>query len=478
MTTRHSSWVRIGADTTWVMLALGLGLSVVGAAGIAAPVSELVRITSGTQPGWLLTALWTFVVLAVLLCVPLVIMANRPASIDLDAGLVRVAWRTVPFAELRHVHRMPGGTTADQFVIQLELERGLDARLPVRSAGLPNLTVDELEVLLEMLGRAPIEPRPGLPVRSPIADELGPRSSTDLIADEVSDALQPFGRVAYAKPTLLLEVEDAIARAQQASAGADWGDQPLPSERLRAASAVTKALVEAPRSSMTIMPTVEEPGAARSTERFSVRRRAVEEWLTTHGAATVNTHTFGRVLGWAVVIAALIAPWIMTFVLMRGYFVFGALPLDTVMGWWAASVLTWPFGVWLGFVLLRRARALRNTSARRAALALRSRGVVVPGVVRDFFASTTSERSYGTHVYLFGLVLSVAFLASGFLFLALSGDMVGGPYSPLAWHAPLGWLLLVPAIPVFVGVLRWQRYMHGQLARAQVEWRLLGNSSE
>lgn len=482
MTVRRNGWVRVGADTTWVMIALGVGLSIVGALGIAAPVTELVRITSGTQPGWLPTALWTFAILAVLVTVPLVIMANRPASINLDAGLVRVAWRTVPFAELRHVYRMPGGTTADQFVVQLELERGLDARLPVRSAGLPNLTVDELEVLLEMLQRSPIEPKSGFPVRSPLADELGPRSATELIADEVSDALQPFGRIGYAKPTLLLEVEDAIARLRQAVAESGSLPEELPSEQRRAASAVARALHKADLPSMTIMPPPAEAPAASSsgaatTERFPVRRQAVEEWIASAGPAVVNTHTGTRVLGWAIIIAALVILWILTFGVVGTYFVYFALPLNQFMGWWAASLLTWPFGVWLGVVLLKRARALRNTSARRAVLSLRSRGVEVPEFVRDFFASTKLERSYGTHVYLFGLVLSIAFLVSGFVFLALSNNMVGGPYSPLPWHAPLGWLLLIPALPVFFAVLRWQRYMHGQIVRAQVEWRLLGNSS-
>src|SRR5690606_12973082 len=157
---------------------------------------------------------------------------------------------------------------------------------------------------------------------------------------EVSDALQPFGRISYAKPSLLLEVEDAIARAQRASAGADWSDESLPSEQLRAASAVGKALGQAPRPSMTIMPAVEEPATRRSTERFSVRRRVVEEWLAAQGEAPVNTHTLARVVGWVVVIGALIAPWIMTFVIMKGYFLTASLPFDEVMGWWAASILT------------------------------------------------------------------------------------------------------------------------------------------
>lgn len=312
-------------------------------------------------------------------------------------------------------------------------------------------------------------------MRSPIAGELGDRNSADLIADEVSDALQPFGRVSYAKPTLLLEVRDAIVQQERAAEDGTLVDG-LPGEQLRAASTVVRALREAPRPTMTVMPQVAEAPASGRAEQFSVRRRAVEEWLESHDAAAVNTHTLGRVVGWVVIIAALVIPWIVTFVLMKGYFLVGALPLDVFMGWWGASVLTWPFGVWGGVVLLKRARALRNRSARREAVGSLVHGHRPPEFVVSFFASTKAERSYGFHVYLLILVLSIAFAAAGLMLLALGSDQVGGPYSPLAWHAPMGWLLLVPVIPVFMGALRWQRYMYGQIARAQVEWRLLGNS--
>ncbi|HRN28184.1 MAG TPA: hypothetical protein PK781_02385 [Terrimesophilobacter sp.] len=475
MSPQRKGWVRIGTDTTSIMLALALVLSVIGAIALAAPVAALARVTSGTEPSWHVAALWTFIVLAVLIGVPLAIFANRPALIDLGTRRLRVGWRTIPLSELRHVYRMPGGTSPDQFVIQLELQRGLDARLPVSSPSLPNLTLEQLEVLLLALQHAPIEPRPGTPVRSPLADELGPRSDTDRIADEVSDALQPFGRVGYAKATLLLELEDAIARRRRVQGEAGSAADQLPSDQLRAAARISGALRSGQAPTITIMPESTAPRVA-PTERYGVRRDRAERWLTGEGFV-VQRHTPWRVAGWLVIAGFLLAPWIFTIALVRYYFVLGGLPLDVVMGWWVASLLLWPIGVWLGIVLLLRARALRHRDARRAAVSVRSRGVAVPEEVRSFFEVSKPERSYGTQVYMFGLLLSIAFLATGLLFLSLSAGMVGGPYEPLAWHAPLGWLLLVPVIPVFVGVLRWQRYMYGQLARAHVEWRLLGNSS-
>ena len=208
------------------------------ALAVSAPVSELVYLTSAMRPEWWVTALWAFVVLGAAISVPLVILSNRPLWVNLDEGLVRVASRTVPISELRHAFRMPGGATADQFVVQLEIVRGLDARLPVRSASLPNLTADQLEALLELVRRAPIVPKQGFPVRSPLAGELGQRSGDEQVADEVSDALQPFGRVSYAKPTLVLELEDALERARRSSDPETHG--PLPSEWARVAAAALR----------------------------------------------------------------------------------------------------------------------------------------------------------------------------------------------------------------------------------------------
>lgn len=471
----RTGWVRVGTDTTCRMLVTALGLAALAAVLIAAPVAQLVHLTSGATTGWWVAALWCFLVLAVALGVPLVILSNRPVEVNLDEGLVRVAWRTVPIAELRHAYRMPGGTSSDQFVLQLELERGLDARLPVRSAALPNLTAPELEVILELMRRAPIEPKPGFPVRSPLAGELGARSESEQIADEVSDALQPFGRVAYRKATLELELEDSLERAHRASIPVA-NHEPLPSERARSG-------LGAPPPSAAGGETVEvegeaaEPQAPGAPRRgLGRRRRAVESWIAENGGA-VRTHTPTRVIGWVIIVSSLVIPWVLSFAVLHGTWRFGTGPITPLLATWGAAILSWPFFVWLGVVLLKRARALRNASARREALALRVRGIHVPDSVREHFASDRLERSYGVHVYLLLIVLSLAFLVSGLLFLALSADMVGGPYSPLPWHAPLGWLLMIPAIPVFVGVLRWQRYMQGQLARAQVEWRLLGNSS-
>lgn len=109
MSSTPGGWVKVGTDTTWVLIAVGVGLAALGGAALGVPVGQLVGLTSGTPLEWWPSALWTFMVLAVLICVPLAIFANRPALINAGAGLLRVAWRTVSFGELSHVYRMPGG---------------------------------------------------------------------------------------------------------------------------------------------------------------------------------------------------------------------------------------------------------------------------------------------------------------------------------------------------------------------------------
>src|SRR5690606_35061474 len=118
---------------------------------------------------------------------------------------------TIRLDELRHAYRMPGGPSMRQFVVQLELVGGLDARLPVRSAALPDLSARELGVLIEAIERSSVVPRPGMPMRSPITGELGPRSDQERRADAMADAVAPFGRISYAKPTLLAELREVLA---------------------------------------------------------------------------------------------------------------------------------------------------------------------------------------------------------------------------------------------------------------------------
>src|SRR5690606_6255635 len=130
-----------------------------------------------------------------------------------------------------------------------------------------------------------------------------------------------------------------------------------PSERMSAAAKVLGALQRGPAPTMTIMPTPMERTVDTARGKFSMRRKATEEWLAVAGAH-VNTHTLSRVVGWVLVGLFLALPWATSLILFKGYFVFTVLPPDVAMGWWAASLLLWPLGVWLGVIFLLRARAL------------------------------------------------------------------------------------------------------------------------
>lgn len=70
-TRRRTGWIQLGAGTDWSMGLLGLGLSAVTAALIAAPTSQLIELVSGASPGWFGTALWILPFAFLLLGLPL-----------------------------------------------------------------------------------------------------------------------------------------------------------------------------------------------------------------------------------------------------------------------------------------------------------------------------------------------------------------------------------------------------------------------
>lgn len=491
MTTQErtrAGWVRIGADTNWSMGLLGLGLSAVTAALIAAPTAQLIQVVSGASPGWLGTALWILPFAFLLLGLPLLLMANRPASVDLARRLLKVGWRTVPFDRLRHVYRMPAGGNPEMVLLQLEITRGLDARLPLTSDALPDLTLGELNVLLAMLEQAPIEPNPDLPLHSPIADELGRRDESAVIADQISDALQPFGRVAYAKPTLLLEVQRAITRRRTLEGVTGETGLPDQGDGVRASSALLNGLEPAGTSPSRrpIMPPPSTPivdsGYRRGFfgsggRKFRRHRTEVEDWLRSTGVPVVRRYVDSRALGWVVVVTGLVLPWLLASIAMSSVWAYvyyaSGISMDAVMWAAAASFLLAPLLIWGGLVLVHRARIRRFASDRSAVLMARSRGIAAPENVRRFFGAPFPESSYAANVYLLGIATIVYALAMGLVLVALGFGTVDGPYVAVPWLIPVGAVITASAVPLMIGVLRWQRFMTGELARAEVEWRLI-----
>jgi hypothetical protein len=126
---------------------------------------------------------------------------------------------------------------------------------------------------------------------------------------------------------------------------------------------------------------------------------------------------------------------------------------------------------------VHRARVRRYVADRSAALEALGRGRSIPDDVHRFFGAPFPERSYATGVYVFGIVLLVIALGMGLVILSLGFGTVNGPYVPQPWQIPVGAALTISSVPLLLSVLRWQRFMTGELARAGVEWRLLRSGS-
>jgi len=484
-------WVRIGANTNWSMILLTLGVTVGSALLLATPVAGLIVVVTGENPSWLVTALWVALMGILLLWLPLIVFPNRPARINLNRKLIRVGWRTIRFDQLHHVYRLPGGMAADATILRLDIAKGIDARLPLTSDALPNLTLNELTVLLAVLEQAPIEPKPGLPLHAPIADELGPREGATLVADRISDALMPLGAVAYSKQTLVLEVQRRIQSLQDAAVASGEAGLPDLGDASRAASALATglSLASTARIEITIMPTATLPNVndygrgifGSDSTTFRQHRDSVEEWLRTVRVPVVRDYVDLTAIGWIIIVVAIIGPWILIAALtglLPVFFLPGIYELSTVLiplGFWGvlASFFVWPVQVWGGFLLIHRSRIRRFAADRAAALDALGRGNKVPEQVKQFFGGPFPERAYGTSVYIFGIVLIVFALVGGLLLVSLGQSTVGEPFFSESWQTPLGIVLMLLVVPILLRVLRWQRHMTGELTRAGAEWQLL-----
>lgn len=349
-TKRQIGWLQLGVNTSVSMGLLALAISVVTGLLLAEPTSRLIEVVSGINPGWWVTVFWTILILFVLLGVPLIVLSNKPASVDLDRKLIRVGWRTVSFDQLQHVYRRPGGKDVDQAVLQLEIGRGLDARLPLSSDALPDLTLNELETLLAVLEQAQIEPKAGLPMRSPIADEFGTRLAADLVADQVGDALMPFGRVTYSKPTV----------------NADYG----------------------------------RGVCGSGAKTFRRHQDNVEEWLRSVRIPVERNYVGTTAIGWIIVVGVLLLPWVIGVLIWNIFPLYYALGLggssedlrNILYGRFFAAFLLWPLPAWGGLILIHRTRIRRFVADRSASLNAMSIGHTVPPEVKRFFGAVSGTR--------------------------------------------------------------------------------------
>jgi hypothetical protein len=309
------------------------------------------------------------------------------------------------------------------------------------------------------------------------------------VADGISDALMPFGRVAYAKPTVLLEVERAIRRR-----GGDGGtsDVRLPDrgDGARAASALLAGVgrISGGRAGVPIMPPERMPPVNTGYGRgffgsggraFRRRRGAVEAWLRSTGVPVWRNYVDSRALGWIVVVVGLLLPWIFGLLAASSLFISFSVSPSTEAYLWGSgmSFIFWPIVAWAGLLLVHRARIRRYVADRSATLEALGRGHAIPDDVQTFFGAPFPERSYAIGVYLFGIAVLVSALGVGLVIVSLGFGTVNGPYVPQPWQIPVGAALTASSAPILLSVLRWQRFMTGQLARAEVEWRILRSGS-
>lgn len=484
-TRASNGWVRIGVRSDLIMVIVALLLSLAFSYVLfAAPVTKIAEITTGESQNFTHIALWTAGAIFVIIAPLFLFMTGRPLELDLDRRVMRVGWRTVPFDRVRHAYRRPGGGLYGdglQWILQLEIRRGLDARLPMWTTAQADLNAVELETLLAMLEYAPIEPKQGETVRAPLDDELGKRSAAERVADRVSLAIMPHTRVAFTKPTLLLEVRKRLeeVRKQEELDGTDI-DRPGAVSRVLhglvngagqgPAGVGTKGMILPPES-------LPERAKGRSgsghdphaplrrgmfgtcTFAFRRERLEVEKWLREQGAAAVPRYAPSRVLGWLVVLAAAPLPWIYPSVL---------------------TVITWPFILWAGVLVTYRARVKRYIAVRSAAMGVLQSGATIPPFVAEFFEPRFPERNYGKHVYAFGVGVAVLLILPGLLSVltGMFSAMAGWAAGPNEGDKPYFGVVLALIVACITLMVRWNYSTIRTLARASAEWRSLSGFTE
>lgn len=464
MTGRSAGWVRIGNNPALKLVLYAAAFAVIVAVAISHLTAQLAMVISGAYTSWLTAASWTFLVTFVISVTPMFMFAHRPAHINLATEQLRVGWRTIPFSELRHVYRVPIAAARDELVIQLDVSRVLDARIQIVRHQRSTLTAGELAMVIAMLERAPIEPVAGGAVHAPLRDELGERSAAERLSDQVNVALMPFRKTEYSKPTVLAQLRGILDASRE-------------NEK------VEFALLE-PSGEFAVSYDESSLGHDHGRgfwgtlgRKFAARQVEAEQWLASEEAPAPRRFSGWRALTWVLLILAPLSPILFFVGFASSFFIYAYywVNLDPVafMAWGAVAFFFWPFAAWLCLIVLQGLRIRRYLDARAAALTVRAAGRAVPDSIRHFFGPLFPERSFGTQVYIYGLLLSLGSLVTGLVFLALSAGMVSGPYEPLPWHFAVGWPLVLATAPLFGAVLWWQNHWSAQLARASVEWQLL-----
>ncbi len=463
-------WVRVSRGTLRRVTLIVAGLSGAIALAIAAPMSALGTLVLGvpvpSAVGWAAGTAVVFVLLGAVL-LP---RAGRALDVDVDGAALRLGRRVVPVSAVRHAYRIPDSVHDGRFQLRLAIPGGLDALVSVSPTPPVELTDQGLAALIRLVERSGIEPDVSVPARPPIGDELGVRDGTQRFADRLGTALLPFEVVSFSKAGLLAE----LANAQRGAAGA-----PAAHDVARDLGLQVPGTTHAPEIGATLREAATAEAGVTGKRGFFALQRAsyrialgeTEAWLRSASAPVAAGH--GALWGWglAVVVLALVAPWLgaasilsVTVLLTTG--------LGPVMGFTAFALLTWPFFVWLGLVLMWRARVARFERARSAALLVRQRGGTVPETVARFFGPPFPERAFATGLYLMLIADVVLTLAGGLTVVAIGFGQVenwSGSFAAI-W---LGALMAASSVPLFFWALRIGTRAAADAVRSHVLWRAI-----
>ena len=132
-------------------------------------------------------------------------------------------------------------------------------------------------------------------------------------------------------------------------------------------------------------------------------------------------------------------------------------------------VLTWPFIVWPGIVLMWRARISRYETARSGVLAVRRQRVAVPGEIGSFFGPPFPEVAFLNSLVWLVVVESIVLLAGGLTSIAIGVGQVEN-WEALPLGVPVGVLMVLASAPVFAWGVRIIRDGPVRQVRADAFW--------
>ena len=468
---------RIGRGSIRTMALVVAGLSVGIAFFIAAPVTQFGPILIGAPVPWFVGYLVSVGVVAVLIGPLLLPRATRPVYVDATGGHVRVGLRSRPVGDIQRAYRLPDGLSDGRFQLRLALP-GIDALVGVSARMPAELSTAEFNALIALVERAPIEPDPGVTLRPPLGDELGPRDAAQSFSDDINRSLLAHETMSFAKPTLLAELRGM--RDVLAGTGTGVG-----TATIRDIGLVVPYTTNAPvqQADLAEANAIAAEGPKRGlfwtlSRAFRADAAARESWLEPVGAPQVGrVGVFSQRLGIAVIVAGLAAPWLAVIPFFVSVFIgnlFGAPDLGALGGIIAFFMLTWPFIVWAGIIVNWRGRVQRFESIRRRAVAARATGITAPVELAAFVGPRFADVAYLNQLLWFLIVQSIVLLAGGLTMFAVAMGQVEN-WGPSAIGAILGVLMAVASIPVFAAAVQLIARFGTRTLRAVAYWRAIAS---